>query len=232
MEITFNLEGITRKELVQAISEITGCKARYMRTPTYAYTIGDYTVTRQGSLVWDERTPEADANALKSGLIERGFKPENCSPAEAEDAADKGLDSTDTLCIELPRELLPEAALANLDRIIEAKGNLLRKALGADSLAYELTDEKVRFPWFHLTGEDGETEAYMQLISALADMARNSKRITAKEKEVENEKYAFRCFLLRLGFIGKEYKTARKILLRNMEGNSAWRDGRPEDKTE
>ena len=55
-------------------------------------------------------------------------------------------------------------------------------------------------------------------------MAKNSKRITAKERTVDNEKYAFRCFLLRLGFIGDAYKTSRKILLKNLDGNSAFRD--------
>ena len=56
-------------------------------------------------------------------------------------------------------------------------------------------------------------------------MALKQKRITTKEKPVDNEKYAFRCFLLRLGFIGAEYKTARKILLKNLSGSSAFRNG-------
>ena len=54
-------------------------------------------------------------------------------------------------------------------------------------------------------------------------MARNQKRVNAKEKDTDNEKYAFRCFLLRLGFIGDEYKIARKILLRNFSGSSAFK---------
>ena len=58
-------------------------------------------------------------------------------------------------------------------------------------------------------------------------MARNQKRVTAKEKETDNDKYAFRCFLLRLGFIGADYKTERKILLRNLSGSSAFRNGAP-----
>lgn len=101
---------------------------------------------------------------------------------------------------------------------------MLRKALGTDCLSYKVDEERIRFPWFTLTGEDGEAEAFIQLISALTDMARNSKRITAKEKDVENEKYAFRSFLLRLGFIGQEYKTTRKILMKNLEGNAAWKN--------
>jgi hypothetical protein len=53
-------------------------------------------------------------------------------------------------------------------------------------------------------------------------MAKDAKRVSSKPTETDNDKYAFRCFLLRIGFIGKEYKTARKILLRNLTGNSAF----------
>ena len=56
-------------------------------------------------------------------------------------------------------------------------------------------------------------------------MSRNAKRVTATEKPVDNEKYAFRCFLLRLGFIGNEYKMERKILLKNLTGSSAFKNG-------
>jgi hypothetical protein len=57
-------------------------------------------------------------------------------------------------------------------------------------------------------------------------MAKAQKRVTATEQPVDNEKYAFRCFLLRLGFIGTEYKESRKILLKNLSGNSAFKDAR------
>jgi len=70
-----------------------------------------------------------------------------------------------------------------------------------------------------------EVSAYSQFICALCDMSRNQKRVNATEKDVENEKYAFRCFLLRLGFIGEEYKKERKILLRNLNGSSAFKGG-------
>lgn len=56
-------------------------------------------------------------------------------------------------------------------------------------------------------------------------MARNQSRVNSSEKPIENEKYAFRCFLLRLGFIGDKYKAARKILLKNLSGSSAFRNG-------
>lgn len=63
----------------------------------------------------------------------------------------------------------------------------------------------------------------------MCKMAKGQKRVVAKECAADNEKFAMRLFLIRLGFIGDEYKTARRILLRNLTGNSSWRSGhRPE----
>ena len=127
--------------------------------------------------------------------------------------------------MELPRERFTDAVTPNFDRILESKGNLIKKAVGADSLTYECRDDNVLFPWFTLTGDENEATAYAQFITALVNMAATQKRVTAKVKELDNEKYAFRCFLLRLGFIGNEYKTERKILLRNLSGSSAFKGG-------
>lgn len=112
----------------------------------------------------------------------------------------------------------------NLTKLLEAKGRLIRRALAVDSLPIEVTDSTVRFPWFADCGAD-ECKAYTHFVSALCELAANAKRVTAKEKETDNDKYAFRCFLLRLGFIGSEYKSERKILLRNLTGSSAFRNG-------
>ena len=68
-------------------------------------------------------------------------------------------------------------------------------------------------------------KACTHFIAALCEMSRNAKRVIATEKDVDNEKYAFRCFLLRLGFIGAEYKAERKILLKNLTGSSAFKNG-------
>lgn len=59
-------------------------------------------------------------------------------------------------------------------------------------------------------------------IERLCTKAKEQKRVTAVERTVDNEKYAFRCFLLKLGFIGNEYKIARKILLARLEGDLAY----------
>ena len=74
-----------------------------------------------------------------------------------------------------------------------------------------------------------EVKAYTDFIGKLCEFSANAKRVSMKEKAVDNEKYAFRCFLLRLGFIGADFKTDRKILLRNLDGSSAFRDGGADD---
>lgn len=69
----------------------------------------------------------------------------------------------------------------------------------------------------------GEMKAYIQLCLAMSEMAKSVKCASARPQQTENEKYAMRCWMLRLGFIGEEFETARTVLLRNMEGNGAWR---------
>ena len=80
------------------------------------------------------------------------------------------------------------------------------------------------FPWFKDLTPD-EVQTYTKFISALCKMSVTQKRVTAKAKEVENEKYSFRCFLLRLGFIGDEFKADRKILLSKLDGSAAFKCG-------
>lgn len=109
--------------------------------------------------------------------------------------------------------------------IIAAKRSLICKALGTDDLPLEITGTKVSFPWFPGQPDADSVKAYDTFICKLCEMARNMKRSSATEKPVDNDKYAFRCFLLRLGFIGAEYKTERKILLKNLTGSSAFKSG-------
>ena len=212
-----------RKPLVKAISEFTGADAVYMRTPTYAYRIDYFTVTREGNLEFDDRADSEEIEGLLEFLAERGFIAGNADTSKEVPADADSTEHSEPvgLTVEVPLE---GTAVDNLTKLLEAKGRLIRRALAVESLPIEVTDSTVRFPWFADCGAD-ECKAYTHFISALCELAANAKRVTAKEKETDNDKYAFRCFLLRLGFIGAEYKTARKILLRNLAGSSAFRNG-------
>lgn len=136
----------------------------------------------------------------------------------------------ESLTVEIPRNMLTDVAYINFQKIIASRATLLKQALETDTLEIKETDDRLCFPWFTLHGLEGEADAYIRLITAMVEMARRQKRVVATEKPLENAKFTMRIFLIRLGFIGNEYKTARKILLRNLTGNSSWRYGKPPKK--
>jgi hypothetical protein len=134
---------------------------------------------------------------------------------------------SDRLTIEVPLKGFTPEKLDNLSKLVSAKTPLLKAVLGADELPIEMTADTLRFPWFSGDVDTAHTQAYATLISLLCKTALQKKRVTAKGKDVEgSQKYAMRCFLLSLGFIGDEYKAARKILLSKLEGNSSWKNGK------
>ena len=203
MELYYNRTGAERKELVAAIAEITGEKSKYLGAPSMAYQIGDYQVSKEGIL----SGPDSDeAEHLTTELSSRGFEGE-CREHEVN--------------ISVPLEYVD---VGNLIHLLEAKGELIKKALGIENTFIKEEGETVTFPWFKDLTSD-EVQTYTKFISALCKMSVTQKRVTAKAKEVENEKYAFRCFLLRLGFIGDEFKADRKILLSKLDGSAAFKCG-------
>jgi hypothetical protein len=237
MKIRFNVTGRDRKRLVGAISQATNSPTKYLGAPTFAYEVGNYRIDKNGEVTGN------DNELLVGELAEQGFSGiaeyENTyqegearigsghwmgEPVES-DAVSAETDPTDTLTIELPLVSFTETALDNLEKLVISKAALIKKAVGTTELPIERTETTLRFPWFSADASPEAIKAYSQLVAALAAMAKEQKRITAKEKAVDNEKYAFRCFLLRLGFIGEEYAVARKILLAGLSGNSSFKSG-------
>lgn len=237
--LDFNVTGTERKRLVQAISAYMGADAKYLGAPSFAYSVDYFTIDRNGVVSFDDRANSEEIEGLIETLVYEGFVSQ-VSNLGCEDDADSAAQEGDTaeetaapdtsaaqdanvgLTVRIP---LDKVAVGNLTRLLEVKGSLIKNALGIADLPISIEEETVVFPWFEeLPGAD-EVKAYTHLIAALCEMSKNQKRITATEKEVDNEKYAFRCFLLRLGFIGAEYKTERKILLRNLSGSSAFKSG-------
>lgn len=216
MELKYNVTGNDRKKLVTAISEATGCAAKYKGAPTFAYEVDYFTIDKNGIVSFDDRADSEEIENLIERLHEQGFEAES-QPEE----------TGDSLILSYPRKDISDAALENLRLLVASKESLIKKALGADALPIEVSDEKVSFPWFAGFPQPEEISAYAHFTGKLIGTAKTQKRVTAKEKEIDNEKYAFRCFLLRLGFIGEEYKAARKILLRNLSGSGAFKSGNP-----
>ena len=82
----------------------------------------------------------------------------------------------------------------------------------------------VEYRVFNGTSHAGRIKAAIQFVLAITAQALNQKYVQLGKTQSDNEKYTFRTWLLRLGLIGDEFKTARNFLLKNLEGNSAWRD--------
>lgn len=72
----------------------------------------------------------------------------------------------------------------------------------------------------------GQLKSYIQLCLALSELAKEVKFASAKPQQHENPKYAMRTWLLRLGFIGEEFATAREVLTKRLAGDAAFRNGR------
>ena len=216
-EIRFTLESKQKPKLAQEIGNLLRTAPHYERVPSCAYDIAGYRLDKEGVLHISEGAEETTKDLIRQ-LRERGFQDDAEVTEEVPVQEDK-------LTIGIPRESLTDTALENLQKIIANRQTLFQRAFRMDSTEIEITEEKINFTWFPYTTDSDEMAAYTQFISRLCDMARDAKRVSSKPTETDNDKYAFRCFLLRLGFIGKEYKTARKILIRNLTGNSAFRCG-------
>lgn len=221
MKVIYNLTD--RKPFVKALEEITGAKALYKKTPTYAYEVDYFTVTREGNLTFNDMADSEEIERVLVALAAHGFTYESAEYDEPQpDVFDEDASEETGLTVSLPLE---KVAAGNLTNLLEAKGSLIRKALGIDDLGILIAEDTISFPWFSTLPEPDEVNAYTHFIAALCKTSKDQKRISNVEKPVDNEKYAFRCFLLRLGFIGNEYKTERKILLRNLTGSAAFKSG-------
>jgi hypothetical protein len=233
-----NATGAARKEMVRVIEGATGQKARYLGMPTAAYQIDFLTVERDGTLAasgiyvterevldkvlqaldgagFEREKPAYDDSARLGGMYQRNEQTGQLVKLVSDDQC--------ALTVYLPRD---SVNVGNLEKLLEQKGALIRKALGIVSTVYGWSEDEVWFPWWHTTPTPEETQAYIDFICAICKVSKERTRINkTAERGSENEKYAFRCFLLRLGFVGKEYSADRKILLRNLTGDAAFKKG-------
>ena len=266
MVITFDLSGRDRKQLVKAISEITGVRAVYKFMPTCAYEIDFFTVTKEGTLEFPDRSDTELVEQVLDGLAERGFavissyydngesametdedlptemptQTDRAAVTEVEEVSEESettadtatqpdtegnAESVDRFSISMRRDFFDEALFAKLDRLIESKSDLFKMAFKTDDLTYEVTEDRVTFAWFPWAKIADEGIAYSTFIDLLTKHIKEQKRVNASKTQTDNPKFAMRVFLIRLGMVGAEFKETRKILLRYLDGSSAFRKG-------
>ena len=209
MLINYHVTGADRKRLVKTVASYTDCDAKYLGVPSCAYRVDCFTIDREGALSFDDCTDSKMVEELLDLLCNEGFEP---VPSE--------------MTISVPVEFDRPQTYEKVTALISSKQTLIRQALGIDATPVEQTDKGFDFPWFSTDATPAEQIAYKQFVKALVKTAAGLKRVNSTEREVENGKYEFRCFLLRLGFIGDEFKQSRKILLRNFEGSSAYKSAK------
>ena len=232
-----------RKTLIKALEEHLKAKAEYQGAPTFKYKIGEYIVMKDGTL---ETSEEADVTLLRTlnteGLIDNSWDEDRevieiklpydghtgktlvnltylvASRAKLINKSIRCLDafSINERFIEKLQEALPETIEDFMQTVEAVDANSINAGL-----LFE--EDGISFCGFPVSTESETVQAYMDLASLANKMALAQKRVQLNTSDDENEKYAFRGWLLRLGMKGDEYKNTRKILLENLDGNAAFR---------
>lgn len=251
--MTLQTNPAERREMVQAISERLGSPAVYLRTPTYAYRIGDLTVERDGSIVSDD---DELLETLRPMLIERGWLTDAEASVTKTEPTEQDSEITQ-MELSFPVEDWTVPQLKNFLHTLYSNQHILRRMTQSDALyidrqmmerldeAQTPADLEARLADGLATGllkgcriQDGrftlETvqydrdpvrwQVYATLLSAILEHAKAAKRVFLRaDADPENEKYRGNSFLMRLGFGGPEHKPLRHVLLGHLNGYAAFR---------
>ncbi len=236
-----------RKQILKAMEERFGVKAKYMGAPSFAYQIesGDviFTIDRNGKIT-DAAGTEIELDNLE------GF-------GVAMEASDCKTE-IEQMEVSVPMEGHTGVSLRNLVNLIYSKQELLKKALqmeknmiekdfaaginerriitsddfvgacagigGCDGIKFDFKNSKITFILQVAIAEDADkADAVLKLISCINKTALELKHTSFKPATTDNEKFTMRTWLNRLGFIGSGYRQARKTLLEFLPGNGAYR---------
>lgn len=208
--------GTTRKHAAHLIAAATGETALYMRTPSMAYQIGELTLTRHSELL----TPGGISDAVWTALLEAGIRVEQT-----------GFDpeAVHWRAITVPLPGWGEREKQNLSAMLAAYGPLIGRALrlGIDAdVQYSKGPDGAcvaEFVWFDQPVPDEDFDAATALTRRLVEKAATARTVRATPPQADNDRYAMRTWLTRLGFNGPEHAATRHALTHRLEGNGAWR---------
>ena len=227
-----------RRILIEALSEHLGVSAEYAGAPTFAYRVGNITVERDGSLSSES---DLDLEALKPFLMQNGFIADETGMMSI-------TCSTEGFTAENLRNLIYMLYSKQylLNRATQTQNLLIRSALitrlqeqpelTMDSIQEALLDSKAAGEVVGFDCQNGnlsmifpfneskplEWAVYGELLSKIIAAARDAKRVQPTIQKPENEKYAMRSWLLRLGYAGPGFKSSRQVLMQNLTGQAAF----------
>lgn len=213
-KVSYITQGKERKNLALTIAKWLGCEVEYKGAPTFAYKIDSLILDKDSTLIIDDSKNAETINRLLEHLHDEGFEFDDIIN-EVEDSTSEGLS--------LSTEGLTETTIQNIKDLIFSKQELIKHAFGVEHTMVVEIDNALLFPWFKRKLTLEEHRVYSNFLLAICETAKKLTRVNKTDRIVENEKYAFRCFLLKLGYVGDEHKTERKLLLSNLEGSSAFK---------
>ncbi|MEW6864525.1 hypothetical protein [Trueperella pyogenes] len=209
--------GTSRKHAAHLIAATTGRPAKYMRTPSMAYQIGELTLTRHSELL----TPSGISDTVWTALLEAGIKVEQTGFDP---------DPVHWTVIRVPLPGWGEREKHNLTAMLEAYGPLIGRALrlGIDAdVHYSQGPDGVtvaEFVWFDQPAPDADFDAATALTRRMVEKAATARTVRTTPPQCENDRYAMRTWLTRLGFNGPEHAATRHALTHRLDGNGAWRN--------
>lgn len=234
-----------RKELVNAISEEIGEKMKYQGPPTFAFKAGDFTVERDGTL--DVENPDAHEEVLRKlteeKLIDNAWDENRevlqismpleqhtvlslinltCIFYTKSEIINKAIGAT--RAFEINERFMEIIMEQEEPKSVEEFISLWEECGGEDATrGIDFYEGKINFTGFPVTEDSDWIGAFTELAARINKLALDSKRISVKKEPIENEKYYFRVWLVRIGFGGKEHKMSRKLLLSKLSGHTAFR---------
>lgn len=235
-----------RMALISFLEQETGVKRKYMGAPTFRYVIGPYTVLRNANI---ETSDEAGAK-LKEKLKEKGFVDDDLLkgiivPFKTEtvrarmnllnmirakqDIINKAVAKR---ALFIKKDFLQRMQDNNPQTLQQFREAMLYNHTDRCMIGFKIYDDQVIFTGFPLDGSTVEQTAMKDLAMAMVRNAEKQRWVKSDTKYQDNEKYEFRGWMLSLGLSGSQYKKTRAILLKNLNGNVAYRTEEQKRKAE
>lgn len=224
-----------RKEKIKILGKHLGIKPKYLGVPSFAYEVGDFTITREGTIIdkagdemkldeilnSSEETTETEFNSIEisfpmEGHDERTIKNLLNMIYSKQSLIKKVFDCSENI---VEKELIDEIST------LESLSEILTTINKENCKGIDFNDEKLTFNFIN-----GDIQTSSEFLSLLIKKAKELQYTSSKPIETDNDKYTFRTWLIRLGMIGPEYKAHRKTLLSSLTGSSAFRNGLPANK--
>lgn len=242
---SFKTIGLERKKIASTIAGSLGQEVKYLGLPTFAYLTAGWTIDSNCVVTSPEIEDNEILRTVLEALISAGATADGNGTVTIplNDHDGNSLRNTVNL-IWCKQKLIQKALGRESDIVPESLVNTINavpidtleyftkvvndaidtgKIQGESELEFDMEDKTIVFSFSNASLDFNEVVTFITLCQHLSKQGRKQKSSTTRQKESPNESYSFRCYLLKLGFIGEQYKTARKILLSKLDGDAVYR---------